>query len=482
MKGLSLPPPAAPSDDSHPLPTATILSWATGAFGVAVLMNGISGLVLFYLTVVVKLNPAVAGFLVLVSRLWDAVSDPVAGYITDRTESSMGRRRPWLLGGAFISAAAFLMIFTMPFEGPYETVTSGPGLAAAGYALLALVVYTTGYSMFNVPYMAMPAEMTTGYHDRSRIHAWRVMFSALGGFAVSVMLGVLLEQFGKNREGHAILGASGAVIIFVSMLIAFFGTRNAPSNPRSETRRSLREQIAGFMHNKPFQLVLAVKLVQLIGLSAGTGGLVFFFVSVIHKPLTLLPLFGAATLLAVLAGSHLLVRLSKFVGKRGAYMLAAAINGLGALSWSLATPEEPLWVLLLRGFLLGIAFSGNVLFAMSMLTDAMEIDFHRTGLRREGMYSALYSFVEKLATSVGPMILGGAHGHQRRGPAGRAARHRLRAGGDERAGRVHPVVLPARRSHPRADPGGAHRHASGIRPDRESVRGVMRQRRPCSRP
>jgi glycoside/pentoside/hexuronide:cation symporter, GPH family len=78
------------------------------------------------------------------------------------------------------------------------------------------------------------------------------------------------------------------------------------------------------------------------------------------------------------------------------------------LSWVTATPDEPLWALALRGFATGIAFAGNVLFAMSMLTDAMEADAHRTGLRREGMYSALYSFVEKLAASIGPLILGGA--------------------------------------------------------------------------
>lgn len=397
-----------PGDDTQPLPTPTILAWATGAFGVAVLMNGISALILFYLTVVVKLNPAVAGFLVLLSRLYDAVSDPVSGYLTDRTESKLGRRRPWLLGGAFVSAGAFLMVFTMPFEGPYDTVTSGPGLAAAAYVLFALIVYTTGYSMFNVAYMAMPAEMTNGYHERSRIHAWRVMFAALGGFAVSAMLGVLLEHYGKNREGHAILGAAGAAIIFVTMMTAFFGTRRAPSHPRSEARLPLREQFAGFLRNRPFQLVLGVKLAQLIGISSSTGGLVFLFVNVIHRPLTLLTLLGAATLLAVLTGSHLLVWLSRRIGKRGGYMLAAAVNGMVALSWSLATAEEPVWMLALRGFLLGIAFSGNVLFAMSMLTDAMEVDYYRSGLRREGMYSALYSFVEKLATSVGPMILGGA--------------------------------------------------------------------------
>jgi GPH family glycoside/pentoside/hexuronide:cation symporter len=89
-------------------------------------------------------------------------------------------------------------------------------------------------------------------------------------------------------------------------------------------------------------------------------------------------------------------------------MVSAAVTGAAALSWAFATPDEPIWALMLRGFGTGIAFAGNVLFAMSMLTDAMEIDAHRTGLRREGMYSALYSFVEKLAAAIGPLILGGA--------------------------------------------------------------------------
>jgi GPH family glycoside/pentoside/hexuronide:cation symporter len=110
--------------------------------------------------------------------------------------------------------------------------------------------------------------------------------------------------------------------------------------------------------------------------------------------------------IAVLTCTPLLVRLSKVVGKRGGYVLSAVCTGVIALSWMLAVPGEPDWALALRGFVNGIAFAGNVLFAMSMLTDAMELDYMRTGLRREGMYSALYSFVEKLAAAIGPVILG----------------------------------------------------------------------------
>lgn len=390
------------------LPWTIKAGWATGAFGVAVLMNGISALVLFYMTLVLKFEPAIAGFIIFISKIYDAVTDPLSGWLSNRTESAKGRRRPWLFWGAIISAASFLMVFTVPFTGPYESVTSGPGLIAAGYVLLALLLYTTGYSMFNVPYMAMPAEMTRGYHERSSIHGYRVVVAAVGGFLVQSGGGALLEALGKGRDAYAQLAMIGAGAIFVSMMIAYFATARAPSLPQTQTRLTMRQQIDGFLHNRHFQLILGVKLAQLIGIAASSGGLVFLLAQVLGKPLTLLGVIGGAMILAVFTMTPVLIALSKRIGKRGAYMVSAAVTGVAALSWVFATPDEPVWLLAVRGFATGIAFSGNVLFAMSMLTDAMEADAHRTGLRREGMYSALYSFVEKLAAAIGPLILGGA--------------------------------------------------------------------------
>jgi glycoside/pentoside/hexuronide:cation symporter, GPH family len=390
------------------LPWTLKAGWATGAFGVAVLMNGISALVLFYMTLVLKFDPAVAGFIIFISKIYDAVSDPFSGWLSDRSKSPKGRRRPFLFWGAIVSALSFLMVFNVPFVGPYDTVTSGPGLIAAAYMLLALILYTTGYSMFNVPYMAMPAEMTQGYHERSSIHGYRVVIAAVGGFLVQSGGGALLDWLGKDQDGFGILGAIGAAAIFVTMMSAYYATAKAPSLPQTDAKLPFREQVRGFLNNRPFQIVLGVKLAQLIGIAASSGGLVFLLATVLGRPLSLLGVIGGAMILAVFTMTPVMIRLSKRIGKRTTYMLSAIITGLAALSWVTATPDEPLWALALRGFATGIAFAGNVLFAMSMLTDAMEADAHRTGLRREGMYSALYSFVEKLAASIGPLILGGA--------------------------------------------------------------------------
>ncbi len=391
---------SARQEDDPPLPRATIISWATGAFGVSVLMNGISALSLFYFTVVLKVEPALAGTLIFASRIYDAVTDPLSGWLSDRSKSKMGRRRPYLLAGALVSAVSFAAIFNVPFD--------GPGTQTSIYIMVMLLLYTSGYSLFNVPYMAMPAEMTKSYHERSVIHGYRVAAAALGGLAVQLMAGVLLETLGKGQQAHTVLGYIGATLILITMLFTFFGTAGLKLEQAPKTTLGFGEQLRGFIANKPFQLVLSVKLVQLIGISASSGGLLFFLANVIDKPLTLLPVIGLATTIGVLSATPALLWLSRSIGKRGGYAVSATMTGLGALSWALAQPGEPAWALALRGFVLGIAFSGNVMFAMSMLADSMEVDHHNTGMRREGMYSALYSFVEKLASSVGPLILGGA--------------------------------------------------------------------------
>jgi GPH family glycoside/pentoside/hexuronide:cation symporter len=230
--------------------------------------------------------------------------------------------------------------------------------------LAALLLYTTGYSLFNVPYMAMPAEMTTGYDERSSIHGWRVMFAAVGGFLSQSAAGAVLELMGKDWDAHAAVGALGGALILAAMLTAWWGTREAPFHAQTNARVPLREQVLGFLRNLPFQQILAIKLLQLIGVSASSGGLMFFLVSVIDMPLTRLPLIGGPMVLAVLLGTPLLVRLSKRLGNRGAYACSSVLTGFVGLSWTYAMPGEPLALL------------------------------------------ALYSLVEKLAAALGPLILG----------------------------------------------------------------------------
>ena len=381
------------------LPASLKLGWGTGAFGVAMLMNGIAVLIFFYMVGILKLEPAVAGSIIFVSKLFDVMTDPIVGLWSDRLHSTRGRRRPFLLYGGVISAVSFAMIFATPiFAEQWMT---------AAYVLVALCIYTVGYTLFNVPYMAMPAEMTDDYHERSSIHAYRIIFVSLGAFLAAAVAPTVLEWLGKTEwESYAIIGLAIAAGILVTMMIAYFTTAKARFTERNLVMSNLKDEFDAVRRNRHFLRLIAVKFAQLTGVQATQAALLFFIVQSLGLGLDILFVYGAALTLTTFVAAPLLVKFSFRFGKREAYYIAAAAYVLGTLSWTLAEPGEPVWGFVWRAVLIGIAATGNVVLAMSMLTDIINYDSRRTGVRREGAYTALYSFVEKFTAALGPLIIG----------------------------------------------------------------------------
>lgn len=381
------------------LPSSLKASWGAGALGVAVLMNGIGTLALFYMSSVLGLDAALAGTIIFASKLFDVVTDPLVGAWSDRTRSPHGRRRPFLFSGAVVSALSFLMLFAVP-----DLQSS---FAVACWVLVALMSYTLGYSLFNVPYVAMPAEMTDSYHERSSIHAWRMVFVAVGGFIASSAFPVFLEVMGRaERSTYFYTGIMGAAIIFTAMMVAYLGTGKARFTARGPARASFRDDLGAMFSNTFFLRLLGVKLAQLLGVAATQATMMFWIIYGLKLPLTFLGGYGAVMTVSTIVSAGLLVRISKKVGKREGYMIAGVCYTLYALSWMFAGPGEPAALLFLRGIIVGVAAAGNVIFAMSMLTDIIEFDARTTGIRREGAYTAFYSLVEKMTAAAGPLIIG----------------------------------------------------------------------------
>jgi len=382
------------------------LGWATGAFGVALLMNGISGVLLLFAVSMLGIDPWLAGGIITFSKLFDAVTDPVVGMWSDRLRSKHGRRRPFLTWGAVLSAASFAIIFTTPqFENQYAT---------AAYLFGALCLYAFGYTLFNIPYMSMPAEMTDNYHERSSIHAYRMVFISLGGLAAGAGIKYALEVLGKtDAQSWAIVGIVCAIAIFLSLMIAYLSTASARfTAPEEDVGKNkfeqLRDEFGAVTGNRHFLRLIGVKFSQLMGVQTMGAAMAYFFVQYLQQGFDVLAGFFVVVSFSTIVCSPLLVIFSRRFGKKAAYYLAAAVNIAYALSWSMSGPDDPVWMILARGLLVGVAFAGNVIMAMSMLTDIINEDANRTGVRREGAFTALYSFVEKLTGAAGPFIVGAA--------------------------------------------------------------------------
>jgi len=386
------------------LPVSLKLGWGTGAFGVALLMNGISGLILLFTASILQIDPWLAGLIIFLAKLFDVVTDPIVGMWSDRLKSPRGRRRPFLLWGAVLSAASFALIFTAP--------QFGNQILTAFYIFMVLCLYAFAYTLYNIPYISMPAEMTDNYHERSSIHAYRMVFISLGSLIASAGVKVVLERLGKTEpESYAVVGVICAALILISMLIAYFTTASArftegaAASTKSNAAQML-DEINAVRSNKHFLRLIGVKFAQLMGVQTTAAAFAYFFVQSLGRDFNILATFGLTVSISTIIFAPLLVKFSKKVGKKNAYYFAGAINIIYALSWSLAVEGEPVWSIVLRGAVVGIAFSGNVVMAMSMLTDIINADAKRTGVRREGAFTALYSFVEKFTGAIGPLIVG----------------------------------------------------------------------------
>ncbi|MGI9233435.1 MAG: MFS transporter, partial [Woeseiaceae bacterium] len=128
---------------------SVIFGWGLGSLGLAVILNTLNVLLIAYLTLVVGIEPALAGSLILLAKLYDVVTDLPMGWLTDRTRSRWGARRPYLFVAGLLTPIALILLFSPPSGDPVT------------YVVAALLLYATGYTLFNVPYLSMPAEMST---------------------------------------------------------------------------------------------------------------------------------------------------------------------------------------------------------------------------------------------------------------------------------------------------------------------------------
>jgi GPH family glycoside/pentoside/hexuronide:cation symporter len=385
-------------------------AYANSAFGVSVLQNSAGQLMLFYLATIVGIPSWKAGVILLVSKLYDGFTDPVVGWLSDKHKSLSGRRRPFLLWGSLVCGLAMALIFTVPFHGDRPVVWL--------YVLIVNLIYTTGYSLYNVPHLAMATEMTGGFHERTVLQGWRIVAASVGTavatIGASTVLGLLGRRIGfggrvvNSAHDYALLGGLFTILTLTGMVIGWAGTRRARFTEPVKSKTSWKAQISSFVANRAAMIIIGVKSAQLIGIaSAGAAG-IFMIVEILKRSPGDLAAIQLPSLVVSVGVTPVLAWLSTFIGKKGGYMIGAIATAASAISWVWAQPSDPLFFLMLRGAVTGIAFSANVMFASSMLNDAMEMDGLRTGLRREGMYSALYSFVDKFGFAVGPFLVGAA--------------------------------------------------------------------------
>jgi len=376
------------------LPRRIALSYSVGAVGTGIFSTVPGLLLLYYLTDVVGVAAGLAAVVLFVPKIWDAVLNPVVGTLSDRTDTPSGGRRPYLLAGAVVVPVMFALLFSSPELG-------SPGRTA----LYVGVVYTlamTGYALFQVPWVAMPAEMTDDYHERTRLMSTRMVLLTLGILVGGAVAPLLSGGKQGGRSGYTLMGAVLAVVLAAALLTAWRGTRGAAFSPPDRSPRpTVAAQLAVVRSNPAFVALFSAYALQSVAIGAMLAG----------APYVATYVLGDAGLSAVLfvflvVPSALVMpgwrRLSLRTGKLRGYLLASALFGLTGLSLLFAR-SEPTAVVLGQMALLGIGYAGMQLFPYAMLPDALSL----SGSSRAGVFTGVWQGGETVGFAVGPALYAG---------------------------------------------------------------------------
>lgn len=381
------------------IPTRLCVGFGIGSLGIAILLNAVTTFFPALMTTVLGQSAGLAGLLLTISKLYDAVADIVIGMASDRTRSRWGRRRPYLLVGAIVSGLSFLLIFMPP---------KLEGAALILWMTMALIVYSTGYSLFSVPYVAMAGEMTDGYHERTRLLSFRAFFITFGQIMSSAGTAALISWAGGGSFGYAVMGGVTGAVLTAAMLACFAGTRKArfvEAQPAGHLTRG--DAIRALVTNRPFVLLMSIKIAQFMAIAVINTTKLLFLLNVAKVGYTgLIHLTLVQNVVSAIA-VPLWVWGARIIGKRNAYLLASAFLAVVYISWFFTGPGLSLPSIWWRGALNGVAAAGTTLLSIAMLPDIMEYDRLRTGLRREGIFSGVYTIVEKLGFALGAAVTGG---------------------------------------------------------------------------
>ena len=376
------------------LPRRTRAGYALG--GIASGTYGtVPGLILMpFLTDLLGVQAAIAGMIVFAPKAWDFFLNPLAGRISDRSRHPRDRRRPFILRAGILLAIAFLVMFFGP---------TAPPVAAALWVLLLFLTTATVYAFFQVPYLAMSAEITDDYDERTRLITWRVIVFTLAILVSGAAAPLLVETFG-GATGYRVMAGAMAVLILIGAVGVWWGTRGVPLT-RSETAGGrLFEQLAVVLRNRDARMLILTFVLQAVAIGMVLGGVVYVARHVTNDP-------GIATLAFVCFVAPAVVltpawsALARRIGKRRGFAVATVVETIGFIGLLGARSGEAVPLLVAAG-IVGIGYAGGQLFPLAMLPDLAADDAKRSGTNRIGMISGVWSGFELLGYALGPALLG----------------------------------------------------------------------------
>jgi GPH family glycoside/pentoside/hexuronide:cation symporter len=347
-----------------------------------------------FATDVLLIAPGAMGLIFGVSRIWDAVSDPVAGYLSDRTGTRMGRRRPWLLGSILPITLVFVLVWSPP--------VSLTGTAMVAWMAVMVFGFYTAMTIFIVPHTSLGAELTDSYHDRTRIFGIRHVSWTLGSVLALVGMGILITT--DTPRPTALQLAIVAAVVTASLILYPALRLKERSEYQGRGGTNPYASFRDVLTNPHARLLLIVFLIENLG--AATIGILTPYIA---QYIVGTPENTVWYILSYMVASVIFVPiwlpLSRRFGKKRLWIFSMLLTGF-AFGGMFFLETGSVRLIYTLAFLAGTAASCGGMVGPSIQADVIDYDEHETGQRKEGAYFAAWNFVFKSASGLTLMLTG----------------------------------------------------------------------------
>lgn len=387
------------SPDSGKLSFKTKLAYGAGDMGPGITATLLVFSLLIFLTNVAGLNPGLAGTVLLIGKISDAINDPIIGVLSDRTKSRWGRRHSWMLFGSIPFGLFFVLQWIVPHFSANAEINQW-GLFI--YYTLIAVFFNIAFTAVNLPYTALTPELTQDYNERTSLNSFRFAFS-IGGSILALVLGILISQWVENpSQQYFVIGLGCAILSVLPIYWCVWGTEERYTAEIPEAMPVL-EQVKIALSNRPFLFVIGIYMCSWLAFQLTAAIIPYYVTSWMKQD----AYFQVALLVQVVAIVMLFVwsNVSERIGKRMVYFMGMSLWIIAQSGLFFLQPGQIVGLYLLS-MMAGVGVATAYLIPWSMLPDVIELDELKTGERREGIFYAFMVLLQKMGLALGLFVVG----------------------------------------------------------------------------
>ena len=352
--------------------------------------------ILFFYTDVFGISAAVAGTMLLITRIWDTGIDPLMGVIADRTDTKWGKFRPYLLWMALPIGIIGVLTFTTP-----NLSTSGKII----YAYITSTLMMAAYTAINTPYSALMGVLTPNSLERTSVASYRFVLAFIAIFIVQGATLPLVQYFGKGDQaaGFQWTMAAFSVVAVVLFIVTFLNTRERVHPPKDQ-KTSVKNDLRDLFHNQPWIVLFFIGIFALTYNSIRSGSIIYYFKYYVGNEV-LTSAFMVSGTIAAIAGIMITEYLSKLLGKRTLYMILWLIVGVLTISFYFI-PKENIALIFASHILISFILGPTAPLIWAMYADTADYSEWKSGRRATGLVFSAATFAQKLGWAIGGAFTG----------------------------------------------------------------------------